>query len=178
VLISEILGPIVTVSQGLKVTDIASNFRSMEPTPEKVAFARRLNLVCDEKKLPPEEGRGRQPALAKIFGVNAKAARKWLKGEGFPELEMVIRICNWADVNIDWLLRGKGPKRGVAVETRLLALGEMLERLPDAERRDVLGMLMYKLHQSAPTQMLNAHDAAHESLLAAWSKSIHPTKHN
>lgn len=44
----------------------------MEDSHEKAEFARRLNAICDEKELPPPE-RGRQPALAKQFGVTPKA---------------------------------------------------------------------------------------------------------
>jgi transcriptional regulator with XRE-family HTH domain len=83
---------------------------TMADTPELLAFARRLNELCDEKQIPPKY-HGRQQALADLFGVSQKGARKWLEGEAFPDWEKLLRICDWAGVRLDWLMRGKHPKR-------------------------------------------------------------------
>lgn len=72
-------------------------------------FARRLHEVCDEMGIP-KHGKNRQGVLAKRFVVSQTAARKWLTGTGWPTMENLIDICDWAQIHLDWLCRGKGEK--------------------------------------------------------------------
>lgn len=109
-------------------------------------FAQRLSEVCVELGIPP--GHGQQAALGRMFGVTPKAARKWLVGEGYPEMEMALRICERAGVNINWLLQGVGPKRGDKVDTKALVLSEAIEALPPEERQQALNFLGYTLEHS------------------------------
>lgn len=77
---------------------------------EKIAFAHRLNELCDDNKVPPK-GKARQTTLAKFFRVSQKGARKWLEGEGFPSTEKAIEIARWGGVYFDWLMTGRFPKK-------------------------------------------------------------------
>ena len=114
----------------------------METSELRAAFAARLSEVCDDLGLPTE--RGRQTELGKRFGVTPKAARKWLNGDGFPELETAIRICNDAGVNVTWLLQGIGPKR--AAESRdVAAVGEAIAALPRDDQQQALDFIKYKI---------------------------------
>ncbi len=72
-------------------------------------FAARLNEVCDEMGIPAK-GHGRLDPLGKQFGVSQMAAQKWLVGDGWPAMENLIAICEWAQVRMDWLCHGKGDK--------------------------------------------------------------------
>ena len=92
--------------------------------------------------------RGRQTELAKLFNVSPNGARKWLLGEGMPELEVAIRLARWADVNVEWLLTGRGPKRGAHLDTKALILSEALEALAPTDRHEVLGYFAYKVQHS------------------------------
>jgi len=74
------------------------------------AFAARINELCDEKQIPPK-GKNRQALFAKEFGLSQKGVRKWLEGEGLPAMSTALLIADWADVNINWLYAGRGPKR-------------------------------------------------------------------
>lgn len=79
---------------------------------EKLQFSLRLNEVMDESPLGiPVKGSGRQMVVAKMFGVGQKAARKWMEGEGFPEMEKCIQIAKKLNVSLEWLLTGRGDKR-------------------------------------------------------------------
>lgn len=80
----------------------------MEQNEELIAFSRRMHEICDDMKLPKH---GRQSELAKVFSVSQKGARKWLEAESFPRWEHVIRITQWANVTIEWLMSGRGAKR-------------------------------------------------------------------
>lgn len=119
----------------------------MNLTTGRAAFAARMNEICSDRGLPAE--RGRQSALAKAFGVTPNAARKWLLGDGYPEMEVAVRLAEWADVNIEWLLTGRGPKRAAGgVPTKSLVLGEAVEALPMTERQQVLDFLGYKIERT------------------------------
>lgn len=79
-------------------------------TDTRSQFSKRLNELCDEKGLPPK-GQGRQLAVARLFGVSQKGARKWLEGEAMPETSRMPKFTAIFDCNIDWLLAGRGAKR-------------------------------------------------------------------
>lgn len=117
----------------------------MDLTETRAAFVARLNDVCDEMGIPRE--RGRQTALGKRFGVTAKAARKWLVGEGYPELELAIRIANDAQVHVTWLLQGVGPKR-ITPSAASAAVGESIAELPVDDRQQVIDFLRYKFERA------------------------------
>lgn len=110
------------------------------------AFAGRLALLCDEKGLPQ---RGRQTQLAKAMAVTPNAARKWLLGDGLPELDMAVRLAQWANVNVLWLLQGSGPKR-TPFDVKALVLDEALHSLPREAAHQALEYLRYTLERSMP----------------------------
>lgn len=123
----------------------ATPFVPMPLTAEKQQFARRLNELCDDMKLPIH---GRQSELARIFGVGPKAARKWLVGEGYPEIELAVRIAKWGNVSFNWLMTGAGPKREGHADTKMLVLGEVLESMPADTGQQVFDFIEYKLQRS------------------------------
>ena len=70
---------------------------------DRLGFAKRLNVACDQKGVPPK-GKGRQTAVAKLFDVSQKGARKWLEGEAMPSLWRIRNIALILDVSGEWLL--------------------------------------------------------------------------
>jgi transcriptional regulator with XRE-family HTH domain len=111
----------------------------------RAAFALRMNELADDIGVPR---RGRQTALGKTFGVTPKAARKWLTGEGLPELGTAVAIANRAGVNVVWLLQGVGPKRGQAVDGEKIALTEGIDELPQEDRQQVLDFIGFKFSRA------------------------------
>lgn len=106
-------------------------------------FAERINEICEDKNLP---ARGRQTRLGKEFNLTPNAARKWLLGEGMPELPMAVRIANWAGVNVQWLLQGTLPKsQAPTTVAAALILEEALRELPPEVARDLLDYIAYKI---------------------------------
>lgn len=75
---------------------------------EKQLFSNRLINLCDEKGLAE---RGRQTVLKKICGVTQQSVSKWFHAEAIPEYEQCLKLCNYFNVNFEWLLRGTGIKR-------------------------------------------------------------------
>jgi transcriptional regulator with XRE-family HTH domain len=150
-----------------------SNVRFMNSgLDEKSAFAGRLHEVCTDKGLPAE--RGRQSALATLFNVSPNAARKWLLGTGLPELEVAIRLAKWGQVNLEWLLTGRGPKRGAIFETKAIVLGEAIEELPEADRQQALDFVRYKLERSSTALLSGERLARYMTMLDAFAKTPKP----
>jgi len=116
-----------------------------DPPDAREAFARRMEIVCDELGLAA--GHGRQTALANRFGVTPKAARKWLQGLGYPEMERAVEICEAAKVNVNWLLQGVPPMRGERIDPHTLLLAQAIESLPDSEQAAVLEFLRFELRR-------------------------------
>lgn len=106
----------------LKVLNHRCIIEAME-NPERAAFARRLNELCDENpdEIPPAY-KGRQVALATKFNVTPNGARKWLQGDTYPAIDKCIEIAKWSGVNFEWLMTGNGAKRpGEIYPTRAIA---------------------------------------------------------
>jgi DNA-binding XRE family transcriptional regulator len=133
-----ILEPIVTATQVLKVPRRESTFGYMGRSTITKNFADRLNEVLDEAGMP-EKFDGRQVALAKIFDVSQKGARKWLEGEGLPTLERCIEIATHFGVNTEWLVSGRGPKRDGSEQDQMIA------SLPEEVRQETFDFLGFKL---------------------------------
>lgn len=141
-----ILGPNVTMSQGLLVTSPVLRLSGMSTLTILEAFAARLNEVCDDLDIPKEHGR--QSALGRLMGVSPKAARKWLTGQGFPEMETAIRIAQLANINVNWLLQGVGPKKNDDSASVGLVLTEGITALAEEDKLAVIDYMKYKFGSS------------------------------
>lgn len=136
---SHILEPTVTANQELIVPVARYNINRMKETPELLSFSRRMHEICDDMKLPKH---GRQSELGKIFGISQKGARKWLEAESFPAWENVIRITEWANVTVDWLMSGRGTKRpGDIYPTKALAHVATIMMAMEPEKQYLLARL-------------------------------------
>jgi hypothetical protein len=118
----------------------------MDDDDVRAQFAMRVHELCDELGIPA--GHGRQTILGKRFGVTPKAARKWLMGLAFPEMATAVRMCAEAQVNVNWLLQGVGPKKGERTDADTLRLAEGLERLPLENKQAVLEYLRYEFERA------------------------------
>jgi hypothetical protein len=96
-------------------------------------FGKRFNQLCDEQGIPPK-GKNRQKIVGIRFSVTQQGARKWLEGEGFPEMEKAIEIAISFNVCVEWLLTGRGPKR-VAQKPALAFSREEVEAIRTAAEK-------------------------------------------
>lgn len=117
----------------------------MQAPAKTNGFVARLREVCNDMQLPEH---GRQTMLAKRFGVTQGATKKWLNGEGFPNMDKIVAICEWADVNVNWLVMGTGPKKTGGADIKTVVLGEALQALPDQDRQQVMDFIGYKIERA------------------------------
>ena len=68
-------------------------------------FSARLNQALTRLQVPE---RGRTAELARLTGVSYQGASKWVEGAGLPSVKNVERISVHYDLNVMWLLTGKG----------------------------------------------------------------------
>lgn len=142
------------------------------PPPNRLAFSQRLAELCEEMGLPK---RGRQTRLAQLFKVSQQAARKWLDAESFPMLETLVEIADWADVNINWLLQGAGPKRGNRIDTKALILDEAVHSLTPALGADLLDSLRAKLIRLGKLSVEEPNDR-YMAMLRAYEHDLQKNK--
>ena len=105
--------------------------------------------LCNDMKLPQ---RGRQSRLADRFKVSQQAAKKWLDGKGYPTIETIVEIAEWADVNVNWLLQGAGPKHGNRIDAKALVIDEAVRSLPRELGIDLIDNLRAKLERVGKLQ--------------------------
>lgn len=82
---------------------------------ESLEFSVRLHEALDDFGMPRE---GRQTKTGEVFNVSQRGAGYWLSGEGFPQMEKTIEIADRLKVNLDWLVRGRGPKNDFLRSTK------------------------------------------------------------
>jgi transcriptional regulator with XRE-family HTH domain len=139
----------------------------------KAEFAARLNEICTDKGLP---ARGRQTQLAKQFSVSQQAAKKWLDGTSYPEMDTVVAIAEWAEVNVNWLLQGVGLKQGNRMSTKAQLLDEAIRSLPPELGTDLIDNLRAKLERVG---RLTAQEppARYQTMLDAYELEISRKTH-
>ena len=59
-----------------------------------------------------------QTKIAKICGVTQQAVNRYYRKGILPNYDAMLRIAKYADVSMEWLLTGKGPKELAATEAR------------------------------------------------------------
>lgn len=91
---------------------------------------------------------GRKTQLGALCGVSYQAAKKWLDGDGWPDMDHVLVICQRAEVNINWLLQGMGPKKGLQVDANKLGILEAIDALPIDDRQQTFDFIRYKVEKA------------------------------
>lgn len=78
-------------------------------------FAGRLQVAFNRTRIKP--GRSRITEVATQFGVSRETSRLWFAGAAMPELQRLIEIADFCNVNLDWLATGR-PARGDTMTVR------------------------------------------------------------
>ena len=48
-----------------------------------------------------------QKVLAEILGISDKTISKWERGNGFPEISLLLPLCNELEITVNELLSGE-----------------------------------------------------------------------
>lgn len=99
--------------------------KSEIPDPRK-GFSERLNQALTAIGIP-ERGRAERIRERLPGTISPIAIRKWLVGEGYPDMERLAMMAKMARVSIDWLITG------TTSSEREIALGKQ-EMIKASER--------------------------------------------
>lgn len=76
----------------------------------QTTFAQRLTQACDDSKVVPEFGKGRQVSIARRMKVSQEAVRKWFTGEAVPKQDKMKELADFLEVDEAWLALGLKPE--------------------------------------------------------------------
>lgn len=48
-----------------------------------------------------------QKAWGKEYGVSQQRLTNWLRGDNYPDIEVMLRVCEDENLTLDWIYRGK-----------------------------------------------------------------------
>lgn len=74
------------------------------PSTDADGFASRLREAIDSY--------GSTSAFARAISRSEGAVRKWMKGQSEPSVSDLRAICEITDSNVEWLVFGRGSRRG------------------------------------------------------------------
>ena len=140
--LSAIRGKITTVNSGLFIDYI-------EDMKYK-GFATRLKLLQIESDAPKT-----QYKFAIWLNLSKSFVSELLRGEKLPSMDLAIILCDKFDVNIDWLMRGKEPKRHNDKQPSSPILDKFNQLCPD-QQREVTEFIDFKLSQNKENKPLTA----------------------
>jgi transcriptional regulator with XRE-family HTH domain len=86
--------------------------RKKPPGTLQTIISARLKAVQDE--LGKTDGE-----MAKMVGAGRTAWSNWIKRQNMPEEEAMIRLCDKAQISLEWLYRGKSDMMPVKLFIRL-----------------------------------------------------------
>lgn len=69
-------------------------------------FAARLKIALDRAGIPDE--RGRAARISRQLKTSHVAVKKWLDGQGVPDIKHQIMLAQWLNVSFNWLSAGQG----------------------------------------------------------------------
>jgi len=103
-----------------------------------VNVSKRINIALDTIPLIPK-GRGRISAASQLFGETQHSVRLWLVKSadgkmGMPDIRKIPNVAKILDVNIEWLLTGKGEMRAAS-------------SMPDNIDKEACGNVMRFIHE-------------------------------
>lgn len=114
---------------------------------ESDAFTKRILDVVGEEPLH---------AFARRCGVGESTLRNIIKSGAWPRTDNLVAIADTANVNIEWLASGRGPKqRGAASNA---------EELSNARAINLRNSIMHGLNPSQPSSGINIDDIARLTL--------------
>lgn len=149
---------------------IGANLVNQQQKNEKQLFSERLNHALDIYGVP-QKGKGRQISVAKMFGVSQKGASKWLEGQAFPETERLVIIAGRLNVNVQWLITGKGY---INIESIPSPSKSSMKRIPLLNWKDAANWKKLGFHQNVQWSWADANIGPCAFALRVINNSMSP----
>jgi transcriptional regulator with XRE-family HTH domain len=108
-------------------------WRVVKPTPRTVWA--RVSETLQERRLPTN-----QRFVAKRLGVSQPAVALWNKTGGYPTMDNAVELAKLLDVNVEWLLTERGPKRPLPQDAPAQELWRIWSHLDDVTKGKLIGI--------------------------------------
>jgi transcriptional regulator with XRE-family HTH domain len=96
-----------------------------------------------------------QAYVARKLNLTQPAITLWNKPGGYPTLENTISLAQHLNVNVEWLLTERGPKRPLPQDATAQKLWDMWPKLTDGDKRELLGVASGMLRRPDETDAPN-----------------------
>ena len=106
-------------------------------------FWARTKEALEEARLPAT-----QVYVAKRLGVRQPSVSEWNVLGGFPTLENAISLARLLNVNVEWLLTERGPKRPLPQDATAQRLWDIWTQLDDVTKGELVGIASGRLRRS------------------------------
>lgn len=111
--------------------------------PPVRSFWSRAKEALEDKRLPAT-----QAYVAKKLGLSQPAVHLWTKPNGYPTLENTISLAEHLDVNVEWLLTERGPKRPLPQDATAQRLLDAWSKLSEGDKRELIGTALGMLRRA------------------------------
>ena len=75
-------------------------------------FSKRLKMALEISG----NARMTQKEIAEKLGITPPSVNAWFMGKNFPEVEYLVKMCDWLNVDMLWLVTGKHSANSHSIE--------------------------------------------------------------
>jgi hypothetical protein len=79
-----------------------------------------------------------QTAAADLVGLKQPSVQEWKKPGGYPTMENAVTLAHKLNVNVEWLMTERGPKRPAPTDSYAQLLWSMWTDLNEGDKRELV----------------------------------------
>lgn len=110
-------------------------------------FADRLKIALERNGFPDE--RGRAAIIARKVKAIHVAVKKWLDGQGLPDMKYQIVLAQWLNVSINWLSTWLGNMEVINMDSETMALFKLVQKMDQRGKQMMRSVAESQMHYSA-----------------------------
>lgn len=122
-------------------------YRTLRHTFRVAKYATRTVWARVKEALGEAQLPATQAYIAKRLGMSQPSVSEWNLEGGFPTIENTISLAKLLNVNVEWLLTERGPKRPLPQDATAQRLWEMWTQLDDVTKGELVGIASGRLQR-------------------------------
>jgi transcriptional regulator with XRE-family HTH domain len=79
-----------------------------------------------------------QTAAAELAGIKQPSVNLWKQPGGYPTMENAVKLAHKLNVNVEWLMTERGPKRPAPSDSYAQQLWTMWSELSEGDKRELV----------------------------------------
>jgi hypothetical protein len=119
----------------------ARHNQAVRRTSQRTVWDRVREAMLDKRMKPT------QAAAAALVGIKQPSIQDWKQPNGYPTMERAVDLARKLDVNVEWLLTERGPKRPIPQDATAQRLWDIWPRLDDVTKGELVGMALGRLQR-------------------------------